>query len=91
MSCRCLSGGYAGFSGSIDRRIARYLRGADDERALTEDIIALAKQYGRYGYRRVTALLRDAGWTVNRKRIERIWRREGLKVPHGSRSAVGYG
>ena len=56
-------------------------RGANDEQALTEDIIALARQYGRYGYRRVTALLRDAGWTVNRKRVERIWRREGLKVP----------
>jgi putative transposase len=56
-------------------------RAADDEQALTEDIIALAKQYGRYGYRRVTALLRSAGWTVNRKRAERIWRREGLKVP----------
>ncbi|NTZ43178.1 IS3 family transposase [Altererythrobacter sp. SALINAS58] len=55
--------------------------GADDEQALTEDIIALAKQYGRYGYRRVTALLRDAGWHVNRKRVERIWRKEGLKVP----------
>src|SRR5690606_39646021 len=47
-------------------------RGADDEAALTEDIIALARQYGRYGYRRVTALLRDAGWHVNRKRVERI-------------------
>ncbi len=57
-------------------------RGADDEEALTDDIVALARQYGRYGYRRVTALLRDAGWTVNRKRVERIWRREGLKVPH---------
>ena len=56
-------------------------RGADDEAALTEDIIALARQYGRYGYRRVTALLRNAGWHVNRKRVERIWRREGLKVP----------
>ena len=56
-------------------------RGADDEEALTEDIVALARQYGRYGYRRVTALLRDAGWAVNRKRVERIWRREGLKVP----------
>ena len=55
--------------------------GADDERALTEDIIALARQYGRYGYRRVTALLRSAGWCVNHKRVERIWRREGLKVP----------
>lgn len=46
--------------------------GADDEAALTEDIIVLARQYGRYGYRRVTALLRDAGWHVNRKRVERI-------------------
>ena len=54
-------------------------RGADDEQALTEDIIALAQQYGRYGYRRVTALLCHAGWTVNHKRVERIWRREGLK------------
>ncbi len=55
--------------------------GADDEEALTEDVIALAKQYGRYGYRRVTALLHAAGWSVNHKRVERIWRREGLKVP----------
>ena len=56
-------------------------RGADDETALTADIIELAKRYGRYGYRRITALLRGAGWAVNRKRVERIWRREGLKVP----------
>ena len=56
-------------------------RTADDEAALTSDIIALAKQYGRYGYRRVTALLRAKGWACNRKRVERIWRREGLKVP----------
>ncbi|WP_390890115.1 IS3 family transposase [Roseomonas mucosa] len=56
-------------------------RGADDEAALTADIVELAKRYGRYGYRRITALLRDAGWSVNRKRVERIWRREGLKVP----------
>ena len=54
----------------------------DDEAGLTADIIALATQYGRYGYRRITALLRHAGWQVNRKRVERIWRREGLKVPH---------
>jgi putative transposase len=53
----------------------------EDEAALTADIIALATQYGRYGYRRITALLRAAGWRVNRKRVERIWRREGLKVP----------
>ena len=37
--------------------------------------------YGRYGYRRIAALLRDAGWLVNDKRVERLWRREGLKVP----------
>jgi transposase InsO family protein len=52
-----------------------------DEAALTADIVALAIQYGRYGYRRIAAMLRSAGWTVNLKRVERIWRREGLKVP----------
>jgi hypothetical protein len=56
-------------------------RGRDDEERLTADIIELARQYGRYGYRKVTALLRDAGWLVNDKRVERVWRREGLKVP----------
>ena len=54
---------------------------ACDEARLTADIIRLAEQYGRYGYRRITALLRREGWTVNAKRVERIWRREGLKVP----------
>ena len=53
----------------------------EDEAALTAAIIALALQYGRYGYRRITAMLRRDGWTVNLKRVERIWRREGLKVP----------
>ena len=53
----------------------------DDEAALTADIIAFATEYGRYGYRRIAAMLRDAGWVVNIKRVERIWRREGLKVP----------
>jgi len=56
-------------------------RGRDDEAALTADIIALAREYGRYGYRKITALLRATGWAVNAKRVERIWRREGLKVP----------
>ena len=55
--------------------------GRDDEAALTADIIALATTYGRYGYRRITALLHQAGWSVNAKRVQRIWRREGLKVP----------
>ena len=53
----------------------------DDEAALTADITALAIQYGRYGYRRITAMLRNRGWRVNAKRVARIWRREGLKVP----------
>jgi transposase InsO family protein len=44
-------------------------------------IAELAKEYGRYGYRRVTALLRQEGWRVNHKRVARLWRREGLKVP----------
>lgn len=53
----------------------------DDEDALTRAIIRLAEQFGRYGYRRITALLRNEGWHVNQKRVYRIWRREGLKVP----------
>ena len=54
---------------------------ADDEGALTSAIIDYASEYGRYGYRRITALLRRDGWHVNPKRVIRIWRREGLKVP----------
>lgn len=45
------------------------------------DIIELASKYGRYGYRRITALLNERGWRVNHKRVERIWRTEGLRVP----------
>jgi hypothetical protein len=44
-------------------------------------ILTLASQYGRYGYRRITALLKRAGWPVGKGRVERIWRHEGLKVP----------
>ena len=53
-------------------------QGRDDEERLTADIVALASQYGRYGYRKIAALLRHAGWRVNDKRVERLWRREGL-------------
>ncbi|SEF77584.1 HTH-like domain-containing protein [Bryocella elongata] len=53
----------------------------EDEDALTQAIIQLASQYGRYGYPRITALLQRAGWRVGKDRVERIWRREGLKVP----------
>ena len=78
--------------GVSERRACRVLRqyrstqrhksqGRSDEDRLVADMIELARQYGRYGYRRIAALLRDAGWQVNDKRIERLWRREGLKVP----------
>ncbi|MGB2965026.1 MAG: IS3 family transposase [Anaerolineales bacterium] len=53
----------------------------EDEELLRMKVIKLASAYGRYGYRRVTALLRNQGWIVNHKRVERIWREEGLKVP----------
>ena len=56
-----------------------------DEDGLTRAIVALASEYGRYGYRRVTALLKAAGWQVGKDRVQRIWRREGLKVPQRHR------
>ena len=56
--------------------------GLPDEERLTEDIIALTRDYGRYGYRMIAGMLNNSGWHVNHKRVERIWRREGLKVPH---------
>ena len=61
-----------------------------DEDALTQAMIALASAYGRYGYRRVTALLQAAGCEVGKDRVQRIWRREGLKVPsrHRPRSRL---
>ncbi len=64
------------------RPTQRYLSyGRDEEERLVARSIELATQYGRYGYRRITALLNQEGWLVNHKRVERIWRREGLKVP----------
>ena len=72
-ACRAL-----GQHRSTQRKVPR---GRDDEEALTADLIELARRYGRYGYRKISALLRDGGWLVNDKRVERIWRREGLKVP----------
>jgi putative transposase len=63
---------------TTQRRAIQY---RPDEKCLTAAIVELATQYGRYGYRRITALLRQAGWTVNAKRVARIWRQEGLKVP----------
>lgn len=56
-----------------------------DEDALTRAIVSLASQYGRYGYRRITSLLVETGWQVGCDRVQRIWRREGLKVPRKQR------
>ena len=53
----------------------------DDEARLVAEMVDLATQYGRYGYLRITAMLRWEGWKVNHKRVERLWRQEGLKVP----------
>lgn len=64
------------------RSSQRYAPQASEaEERLTESIVSLATQYGRYGYRRITTLLQWDGWHVNHKRVERIWRQEGLKVP----------
>ena len=59
----------------------------EDEDRLTQAIVVLAGQYGRYGYRRITALLVHAGWKVGKDRVERIWLREGLKVPQEAEAA----
>ncbi len=78
--------------GASERRVCRVLgqarrtqrrlrRERGDEEALRGDVVKLASRYGRYGYRRVTALLQAEGWLVNHKRVERIWRQEGLRVP----------
>jgi hypothetical protein len=68
----------------------RAVETAEDEAAPRAAITDLAKRFGRYGYRRITALLRAQGWSCNHKRVERIWRAEGLKVP-GRPSAAGSG
>ncbi len=75
-------------------RVVRQWRGTQrylplrrtDEDQLTQAILALAGKYGRYGYRRITVLLQSAGWPVGKDRVQRIWRREGLKVPQKQRA-----
>ena len=62
----------------------------EDEDALRLALIRLAKQYGRYGYRKITALLRIEGWKVNHKKVERLWREEGLQVPDATNPANDY-
>ena len=64
------------------RSTQRYrTRKAGEAESLALRVAELASQYGRYGYRRITALLQNEGWRVNHKRVERVWRQEGLKVP----------
>ena len=79
--CMCPSAALVRRSGSIARRQRKVPRGREDAERLTADVIELARQYGRYGYRKIAALLRDAGWLVSDTRVERVWQREGLKVP----------
>jgi hypothetical protein len=54
--------------------------GREDAERLTADVIELARQYARYGYSKIAALLRDAGWLVSDTRVERIWRRAALPL-----------
>lgn len=73
LACRVL-----GQHRSTQRKVPK---GRTGDASLTADIVELATRYGRYGYRRIAAMLHASGWVVNVKRVERIWRREGLKVP----------
>lgn len=67
---------------SQPRSVQRHKSSVSGEEAvLRRDMVRLASTYGRYGYRRITALLRTEGWVINHKRVERIWREEGLRVP----------
>jgi putative transposase len=65
-------------------------RGRADEECLTADIIELARQYGRYGYRKIAELLRQAGWTINDKRVERIWQPTSNKSVNGANKPPVY-
>ena len=73
LACRVL-----GQHRSTQRKVPK---GRTGDASLTADIVELSTRYGRYGYRRIAAMLEAAGWVVNVKRVERIWRQEGLKVP----------
>src|SRR5579864_7638039 len=72
-------------AGAVARDATLRANGSDRRRRLTRAIIALASEYGRYGYRRITTVLREAGWPVGKDRVQCIWRREGLKVPQKQR------
>jgi putative transposase len=65
----------------VARSSQRYEATQQDDDSLRLALIRLAKQYGRYGYRKIAALLRIEGWQVNHKKVERLWREEGLQMP----------
>jgi len=68
---------------SQPRMTQRYkIKQPNRDKALTTEIKKLAKRYKRYGYRMITAKLRQDGWVVNHKRVQRIWQKEGLQVPY---------
>jgi transposase InsO family protein len=68
---------------SQSRMTQRYkTKRPDKDKALTAEIIKLARRHKRYGYRMITAKLRQHGWIVNHKRIQRIWQKQGLQVPY---------
>ena len=70
-----------GVGARLDRHNGGVGRRGADEAVLRADVVKVAGRFGRYGYRMVTGMLRAEGWVVNHKRVERIWREEGLKVP----------
>ena len=74
----------------MSRSSFRYQARSNNDEELRLAIIRLAKQYGRYGYRKVTALLRMEGWQVNHKKVERLWTEEGFKSPRGTRNDDGF-
>jgi transposase InsO family protein len=75
----------------VARSTQRYEASPEDESSPEDDdslrlaLVRLAKQYGRYGYRKIAELLRIEGWQVNRKKVERLWREEGLQIPQRHR------
>ena len=65
----------------VARSTLKYKPVQHDDEALRLAMIRLAKAYGRYGYRKITQLLQIEGWNINHKRVERLWREEGLQLP----------
>ena len=69
----------------VARSTQRYEASPEDDDSLRLALVRLAKQYGRYGYRKIAELLRIEGWQVNHKKVERLWREEDLQIPQRHR------